>query len=194
MLTKLFGNLDWRHWAISHLVWIVAVSVALILGHSYIAEHDQRLIADQAIKVSEAKVSQLQQQIAANDAAAAQKTQTIIKIVHDAATPAQQLAAVPLLSDVQLNARPLPLLVPNGQPEVAVELAPLVQELGKCKQDAVQLTACQMDLTAEKAIVGQKSDEIKSLKKKPSFWKRVTGVAKAVGIGISIGLIASRFL
>lgn len=189
MIAKLFANLDWRHWILSHLVWIVAVSIALVLGHSYLAEHDARLQADAQIKLSEANIKTLTDQIAANDAAAAQKTQTIVKIVHDAVTPAQQIAAIPQLSDVTLNARIVPSLVPSDPPQVAVDLAPLVAELGQCKQDAVQLNACQVDLTAEKAIAGQQKDEIVALKKKPGFWKRVTGTLKAVGIGIGIGIV-----
>lgn len=193
-MKNIFVNLDWRHWILSHLVWIIAISVALVIGHAALVEHDARVVAEAAIKASEAHVADLTKQIAATDAVAAQKTQAVVKIVHDAQTPAQQLAAVPLLSDVQLNARLLPVLSPNVPTQVAVDLAPLVQELGQCKQDSVQLTACQSDLKNEQAIVDLKQSEIAALKKKPSLWKRVLGVAKAVGVGIGIGVLLSGHL
>ena len=181
--TSIFSNLDFRHWILSHLIWVVAITVALVMGHSYLAEHDARIAADAAIKVSQANVANLQKQMAANDAAAAQKTQTIVKIVHDAITPAQQIAAIPQLSDVPLNARIAP-----GLPEaVTVDLAPLVQELGQCKQDAVNLAACKIDLTNEKAIDAQKDDQIKALKKKPAFWHRVKKTLELIGICVGIG-------
>lgn len=194
MLTTLFGNLDWRHWVLSHLVWIVAAAVALVLGHSYLAEHDARILADAQIKTSEQSIADLTKQISVTNAAAAQKVQTVVKIVHDAQTPAQQIAAVPQLADVPLNARPVPPLAPNGPAQVAVDLAPLVKELGQCRETSVQLEACQSNLQNETAIVGQKQTEIVALKKKPAFWKRVTGVAKALGVGVGIGILVGNKL
>jgi hypothetical protein len=180
---KFFANWDWRHWLLSHFVWVVAITVALVIGHTAIAEHDARVVADAAIKTSQATITGLQQQITATNTAAAQKTQTIVKIVHDAQTPAQQLAAIPQLADVQLNARPV-----SGLPDaVTVDLAPLVQELGQCKQDAVQLQACQSDLKNETAIAAQKDVQIAALKKKPAFWKRVKKTLELIGICVGIG-------
>lgn len=170
------ATLDWKHWALSHAVWIVAVAVALIMGRSLLAEHDARLLVD-------AQVKTLQQHIATTDALAAQKVTTIVKIVHDAKTPAQQIAAVPQLSDIQLNARPIPSLTPDAPPQVAVDLAPLVQELGQCRKDSVQLTACQSDLKDSQAV-------IVDLKKKPSFWKRITSHGKTAAVAIVIFEIA----
>jgi hypothetical protein len=184
MLTKLFGSLDWRHWLLSHVVWIVAIGVAIVIGRSYIAEHDARLLADAQIKISETTISDLRKQMAANNAAAAQKVQTIVKIVHDAKTPEQQLAAVPQLSDVPLNARIVPSL--SGPAQVAVDLAPLVQELGQCKQDAVKLEACQTNLKVETVISQKKDEQIIALKKKPSLWARITSHGKAAAIGIVV--------
>ena len=182
---SIFSNLDWRHWVLSHLIWVAAVSVALVVGHSYLVEHDARIAADAAIKTSQATVANLQQQITSTNAAAAQKVQTIVKIVHDAQTPAQQIAAIPQLTDVPLNARPAP-----GLPDaVTVDLAPLVQELGQCKEDAVQLSACQTDLKNQTTISAQKDDQIKVLKQKPKFWVRVKHTMQLVGTGIGIGIV-----
>lgn len=189
MLKTLFANLDWRHWVLSHLVWIVGASVALLMAHSYLAEHDARILADIQVQRSERTVAELNKQISATNLAAAEKVRTLGKIVHDARTPAQQIAAIPQLADLPLHARSIPALTATGPPEVAVDVAPLVQELGQCRESSVQLAACQSNLQAETAIVGQKQTEIVALKKKPAFWKRVTGVAKAVGIGVAIGIL-----
>src|SRR5438309_1118073 len=123
MLTSLFGNLDWRHWVLSHLVWIVCVAVALILGHSYIAEHDARLLAEQQIKQSEQQVEDLQKTIAANDAAAAQQLSKLRVLQTKVTTPQQAIAAIPTLSDVPLNTR----MGPTAGTAV-VDVVPLFQE------------------------------------------------------------------
>jgi hypothetical protein len=194
MLKTLFANLDWRHWVLTHLVWIVAAAVALLMARSFVAEHDARILADAQIKVSEKSVADLAKQISTTNTAAAEKVRTVVKIVHDAQTPLQQIAAVPQLTDVPLNARSIPALAANGPPQVAVDLAPLVQELGQCRESSVQLAACQSNLQAETAITGQKQIEIAALQKKPAFWQRVAGIAKAVGIGVGIGILVGSKL
>jgi hypothetical protein len=190
MISKLFAGLDWRHWLLSHAVWIAAIAVALVLGHSYVAEHDARILADAQIKMSEANIKNLTDQIAATNAAAAQRVQTIVKIVHDASTPTQVVAAVPQLTNVPLNTR----VAPDNPQQVSVDALPFLGLLGQAKTDAVNLAACQSNLKDETAIVTQKQIEIVALKKKPAFWKRASGVAKAVGVGIGIGLLISGHL
>jgi hypothetical protein len=183
-------NLDWKHWLLSHAIWIVELAVALLLGHSYLMEHDRRLLADQTIKISEAQVKDLQAQIAANNAAAAQKVQVITKIVHDVQTPTQVVAAVPQLTDVPLHTR----VAPDNPVQVSVDALPFINLLGQAKTDAINLAACQENLKAETSIVDAKQTEIVALKKKPSFWKRAGGVAKAVGVGIGIGVLIAGHL
>lgn len=190
VFTKIFGSLDWRHWLLSHLVWVVALTVAVIMGHSYIAEHDARVLADAQIKTSEANIVSLQQQIAATNAAAAQKVQVITKIVHDVQTPAQALVAVPQLTDVPLNAR-----VSTDSPnQVSVDAVPFVELLGQCKTDAVNLNACQSDLKNQTTITAEKQNEIVALKKKPAFWTRVKKTAQIVAICIGIGITIGAHL
>lgn len=189
MLTKILGNLDWRHWVLSHLVWIVAISVALLAGRAALQEHDARVLADATVKASQVNIVQLQQQIAAANAAAAQQIAAIEKVVKSARTPTQQIAAIPQLSNVPLNAREVPSLQPNGPPQVAVDLAPLVQELGQCKEDAVQLNTCQANLKSEQDIESQQKTEITALRKKPSLIHRVGEAMKMIGIGVGIGLL-----
>jgi hypothetical protein len=178
------GNFDWKHFVLGHLVWVVGIAVALVIGHSYLAEHDARLLADAQIKISEANVKALTDQIAATNAAAAQKVQVVTKIVHDAATPAQVVEAVPQLTDVPLHTR----IAPDNPVQVSVDALPFINILGQAKTDAINLAACQENLKTETAIVDVKQTEIAALKRKPSFWKRLSGTAKTVGIGIGIGL------
>jgi hypothetical protein len=188
------NSLDWRHWALTHAIWIVAAIVAILLGHSWIAEHDARLHADDQIKASEALIKTLQDHQAATDAAAAQKVQVITKIVHDAVTPTQVVAALPQVDKTiaaNLGARIAPSLQPS---EVAVQAVPLMQLVGDFANTKTQLDACQSNLADEKSIAANKDDEIKALKKKPSFWKRVGGTAKMIGIGIGIGALLGAHL
>jgi hypothetical protein len=185
MLAKVFGNLDYRHWILSHLVWVVGVSVALIIGRAALQDHDQRVLADAQIKTDQASIASLQKQIASTNSAAAQKVQTIVKIVHDVQTPAQAVPAIPKLTDVPLNAR----VLPDNPVQVGVDALPLIQILGQAKQDAVNLAACQSDLKNQQAIGAQKDDEIATLKKKPSLVHRIFEVAKVLGIGIGIGAV-----
>jgi hypothetical protein len=173
----------------THLFYIILIAVGLFSFHAWQQEHDARLLAEQTVKQTDAQVKTLQQQIVTNNTQAAAKVQVVTKIVHDAVTPAQQIAAVPQLSDVQLNAREIPSLAPDGPPEVAVDLAPLVMELGQCRQDSINLGACTQNYNACQDIVKARDGEIVVLKKKPNFFHRVVGVAKAVGVGIGIGLL-----
>ena len=83
---------DVKTFVLSHLIWVVAISVALLMGHAWLGEHDARVKAEASIKASEATVASLQQQVATTNAQAAQKVQVITKIVHDLppnATPGQ---------------------------------------------------------------------------------------------------------
>jgi hypothetical protein len=177
-----------KTWLISHLVWIVAIAVALVIGHVALGEHDARVKAEASIKASEATVASLQQQIAATNAQAAQKVQVITKVVHDlgpAPTTGQIVAAIPQLTDAPLNARTIP-----GDPtNISVAAFPLIQVLQQAATDHVNLGACQSDLKNETAISAQKDMQIAVLKKKPAFLTRVKHVAEAVGAGIIIGVL-----
>ena len=177
-----------KAWLLSHLVWIVAVAVALVIGNIALKERDQRMQAEAAIKVSQTTIASLQQQISTTNAQAAQKIQVITKIVHDLGptpTTGQIVAAIPQLTDAPLNAR----LIPNDPTDISVAAFPLVQLLQQSAIDKVNLGACQSDLKNETAISAQKDVQIAALKKKPAFLSRVKHVAEAVGIGIAIGLL-----
>jgi hypothetical protein len=72
-----------------------------------------------------------------------------------------------------------------------VDYLPLIDLLGQAKVDKTNLDACTVDLQNETAIVAAKQDEIVALKRKPSLLHRIGSVAKAVGVGIGVGLLIS---
>jgi hypothetical protein len=177
-----------KTWLISHLVWVVAVAVALVIGHVALSEHDARVKAEASIKASEATVASLQQQIATTNAQAAQKVTVITKVVHDlgpAPTTGQIVAAIPQLTDAPLNARTIP-----GDPtNISVAAFPLIQVLQQAATDHVNLGACQSDLKNETAISAQKDAQIAILKKKSPFLTRLKHGAELVGVGLALGLL-----
>ena len=170
-----------KTWIVSHLVWVVAIAVALLIGHAWLGEHDARVKAE----ASEATVASLQQQIAANNAQAAKTVQVIVKTVSDVKTPAQAIAAIPTLTDTPLNAR----VAPDNPAAVEVDAVPLIEVLGQCKIDHVNLDACTQNLKDETLIVAQKNAEIVVLKKKAPFLTRLKHGAELVGAGLMIGLL-----
>jgi len=171
-----------KTYALHHLFYIVLIVVGVVAFHSWVQEHDARLLAEQQVKQSDAQVKTLQQQITTTTAQATQKAAVVTQIVKAAKTPTQQIAAVPQLTDAPLNVRTLPSL-PDGV--VAVDLAPLVAELGQCKTDSINLGACQENYKTCQDIVTTRETEIKVLKKKPNFWARI----KAKGIDGVVGWV-----
>jgi hypothetical protein len=174
----------------SHLVWVVAIAVGLIVGKVALQEHDQRVAAEAQIKVSQAAVVSLQKQIASNDAAAAQKVQVIVREVAAVKTPAQAISAIPTLTDAPLAPR----AAPDNPSSIEVAALPLVKLLGECKTAEVHLAACTSDLTNEKAISGQKDNQIADLKRKPKLLVRLKHGAELIGTGLAIGLILAAHL
>jgi len=188
MISKFLSSLDFRHWLLTHLVWVIALAVGFYGFTQWKYEHDNATAKAAQLQVAQANIANLNAQIAATDKQAAQKVQTIVKIVHDAQTPAQVVAAIPTLTDIPLNAR----TIPNDPVDVEVAAVPLIDLIGRFAADETNLAACRSDLTAEKAIVVQQTQEIVVLKKKPPFKKRLIHAVKVggtiLGIGILIGL------
>jgi hypothetical protein len=179
-----------KAYAKTHLFYIVLIAVGFVAFHSWLQEHDARVAADNTVKQQEAQVADLKQQIEAAQQQAAQKVRVVTKVVHDAVTPTQVVAAIPSLTGLPLAARE----IPGDSVNVAVAAQPLIQLAGEDKTALIQLEGCQqVDTLKDKQLVA-KDVEIAALKKKPSFWKRVTGTAKAVGVGVGIGLLLSTHL
>jgi hypothetical protein len=197
-----------------HLAWVILVSVGLVGIHAYLGEHDARLLADQKVAVAEQQVKVLQTDIQANNAAIADlKTQMtardaqnatiiaqLVKAKQQAVTPPQQVQV--LQTEAKL---PEPIVSLPGTPDWRLPVAD-VQPLFQAVSDGLiaqqNNLVCQADLKDQKDITAKdestiadqtkqialKDDEIKALKKPKSFWHRVGGTFKSVGIGIGIGI------
>lgn len=180
----------------THVFYVCLIVVFSLAGYYWVQEHDARVVAEQVAKQSEAdvktlqaSVQTLQQQITSNDAKAAADKAALLKALAAVKTPAQAVAALPDVSNLPLHSR----ISVDNPTQVSVDAVPLFQELNQCKQDAVDLTACRSDLTAQKQIdadkdkqLADKNTEIAALKKKPSVWKRVLGRIKSGVIDFAI--------
>jgi len=155
----------------THLFYIILIAVGVVSFRMWLSEHDARLTAD-------AKVKEAQTQIASIVTQAAAQVKVVTKVVHDAVTPSQVVAAVPTLTDVPLATREI-----TGNPvDVEVAAQPLMQLVGELKTAQIELGACQQ-------VSVLKDQQIAALKKKPKFFTRLKRVAEAVGVGVGIGLL-----
>jgi len=174
--------------ATGHVLGIALAAFAVIAGHSWLAEHDSRMIAEQTVKTSQAAIDNLQKQQQAAVQAGQIQIAALQKQAATVKTPAQAIQAIPMLTDIPLNVRPAP-----GLPDsVTVSAVPLFEELNMCKQDAVNLGVCSTKLDLQTKIDGDKDTQITALKKKPAFWARVKTTLEVTAIGIAIGYAAHR--
>lgn len=177
----------------THLTYIVIILIGLIAFRSWLAEHDARAASEMVVKAEQTQIADLQQQIQAINADTAQKVQVVTKVIHDLGptpTPAQVIAAVPQLTEVPLNTR----AAPDNPVQVSVDALPFVNLLAQAKEDAINLKACTDTSAIKSQQLAAKDIEIAVLRKKPNFWHRVIGTAKAVGVGIGIGAILAAKL
>lgn len=186
-------TIDWKHFVLSHAIWIALAGASIVGFNSWKAEHDSRLIAEQQIKISQTQVQTLQQQIADRDKQTVATVAPIVKIIHDTVTAPQAIAALP-----QVVNQPLPApIVPQPDNSVIIpepDVLPLFNQVADDKVCRVQIDALTKDYNDQKAIVEQKDVEIKALTKKPSFWHRVGSTLKKVGIGVAIGLAIAKYI
>lgn len=173
-----------KKYALAHLFYLVIIAIGLISARAWLQEHDQRVLSDAAVKTANAQVKDLQAQIVAVNAAAAQKVQVVTRIVQAAKTPQQAIAAIPQIAP-NLN----PEVVPLESTKVAVDALPLLQVIAQGKEDAINFQACRDTSALKDQKIAAKDDEIKTLTKKKSFFKRVFSSGKQIGIGIGIGLV-----
>ena len=171
----------------THILYVVIIIVGMIAFKCWLNEHDARLAAAQAEKVAEANVAALRSQIAASDAAAKAKIVVLKEKAAQVKTPEQAIAAIPDVSTLPLHTQAAP-----TAGFVEVDALALYTELNQCQQDKVSLDACQSARTADEKIIAQKDDEVAALKKKPSFFKRLGGALKILGIGIGIGFVLAH--
>lgn len=152
----------------THLFYVIIIAIGLVAFRSWLQEHDARVLAEQTVKQSELKVSDLTTQIKLTSDAAASAQAALQKRVAEVRTPSQAIAAIPDVSTLPLNTRPAPGL-PGG---VIVDAVPLFQSLAQCKSDAIELTACRTNFSTQEKIIAEKDTQIKALTAKPRFWKR----------------------
>jgi hypothetical protein len=169
----------------THVFYWVLIVVAFIGFRSWLAEHDSRLLADQAVKTAQTTIDQLHQQIATGRTDSQKQVQVVVKEVQAAKTPAQQIAEIPRLVDQPLN----PQVLPDAPSAIKVDLQPLLAQLSECKQDSLKLGACQQEIEYRDQIEVQQGKQVIALKQKPSFWHRVGDTAKKVAIGAGVGIV-----
>lgn len=176
-----------------HAYYLGIILAAVLLGYSWIKEHDARLAADAAVKTAQVQIQTLQQQIADRDKQVQQTVAPIVKIIHDTVTVPQAIQQIPNVVVQPLKAPIVP--APNNAvliPEP--DVIPVFDQLADDKVCRPLLTAAQQDLVDQKNISNQKDDQIAALKKKPGFWHRVSTVAKQVGTGIGIGIVLAKYI
>ena len=176
-----------------HSYYLGIILVLALFGYSWIKEHDARLLADQTVKLAQTQIQSLQQQIADRDKQAQQTVAPIVKIIHDTVTVPQAIKQIP-------NVVTQPLKTPIvSAPNNAVlipepDVLPIFDQLADDKVCRPLLAAAQQDQLDQVNIIKEKDNQIVALKKKPGFWHRVTGVAKAVGTGIGIGVLLAKYI
>lgn len=181
-----------RTWPI-HAYYLGLVAVAVLLGYSWLKEHDQRLLADQQVRTAQVQINSLQQQIADRDKQAQQTVAPIIKIIHDTVTVPEAIKQIPNIV-VQPLKTPIVSALNNAVLIPEPDVLPIFDQLADDKVCRPLLAAAQQNELDQTGIIKQKDDQIVALKKKPGFWKRVGGVAKQVGIGIGIGVLVAKYI
>jgi hypothetical protein len=192
-------NFDWKHFVLSHLVWIIGVSVAVVAFYQWRGEHDARLKAEAQEKASQqiidknAKdIADLRQQITDNDNRAAQQVADIQKLVATVKTPAQVVKEIPVVAPT------LP-AAPVAQSDGSItfpkaDVLPLFGQLADGASCKVQLVAAQKDLDAEKGIVAKQADDLKEKDKVIAGYKKAAGhhgfFGKVWGGVQKVGLLA----
>lgn len=174
------------------LLFALAGAAAWVAVHSWIQEHDARLTAETQTKASQQIVSSLQEQITARNTQARTKVDVIRREQAAVKTPEQAVLAMPDVSN-------LPVAIaraPNGPDYIlpAPDVLPLYNVLAEGKRCAIELDACQANYADQLKINGQLQGQVDSWKKagKGTFWSRALSIAKNVGIGIAVGIVAAK--
>jgi hypothetical protein len=168
-------------YAKTHLFYIILIVGGVVGFKAWQEQHDQVILAVQREKDNDKLVKDLRDGIASRDAQLAQKKVETVKIVREVKTPEQAVEAAPkLVPDLApaLQVKP----APDDKKAVEVQAMAFTDLLGQFKDTRDELQTCLVDLSDEKKIITVDEDTIKTLKKKPGFWKRVTSHGKwAIG-------------
>ncbi len=176
-----------------HAYYLGIIGVLLLVGHSWLAEHDARLKADEIVKAAQSQIVSLQQTIAERDKQAKQTIAPIVKIIHDTATVPEAIKSIPsaVIKPLQSPIVPAPnnaMLIP--EPDVL----PIFDQLADDKVCRTMLATADADALDQKKIISQKDDQIVALKKKPNVWHRIASTAKDIGIGVVVGIAIAKYL
>lgn len=171
----------------THAYYLILIALGIVGFRSFLAEHDARLLVTQQLKISEEKLSGMAAQMNAVNAARDQQKQAVTQAVAAIKTTPQAIAAIPQFTNAPLNAK----ISPGDPSQISVAALPLIDLLGKCKTDEIELMACTENSKTKDAIIAEKDKDISALKKPQNFWKRTLSTLKAVGIGIGIGAALS---
>lgn len=170
-----------------HTFYLILIALGVLAGHVWLQEHDARIAAENTIKVSEANVKSLNDQIATLRSVAAQK---VIVIQKEAATIKDTPTALPVIKAFDPGLAPT--TVAALPDRVEVDSVTLAKDIEACRIDRVNLDACSKELTAEKAIVAQKDSEVVALKKKPRFWARFKGSVRSASFWTTVGIVIAK--
>jgi hypothetical protein len=176
----------------THLFYIILIVAGVAGFRTWLSEHDARVDAERQVKQSQQLVKSLQDGIASRDADLSKRQQVVVRVVHDVASPAQAVAAVPLLVTPQQDQDLQTKVAVDDPKAVEVQAVPFAQLLGDYKLETQENQTCQADLVDEKKIVTEDEAVIKALKKRPRFWRRVGGVVKEVGLGVLAGFVLAE--
>lgn len=166
----------------------VLAAMSYFAVHSWLAEHDARLAADITTAEAKAQVKQLNTDMATIIADKDSVIAGLKKQKAEVKTPQQAITAIPTLVDLPINVRP----DPTDATRATVDVLPLFQQLNQCKQDTVELNACKLTSEKKDEIIKIDEAEIVTLKKKPAFWKRMTGSMKSAGFWTSVGILVAK--
>ena len=179
--------------AAKHVLFIALVAGAVIVGRSWLAEHDARQAADATVKAAQTQIDTLAKQQAAVGQAAKVEVTVLQKEAEAVKTPVEAVKALQAPpADMTSVVNPLDVqALPDAPDRVSVNALPLDQQLSACRVDNVNLGACTTQLSLQKQIDTQKETEITALKAKPSFWHRLGKVSKVIGCAAAGGFTGS---
>lgn len=169
---------------------IIIGTIALAVLVAALREHDARILAEQTVQESAARVSSLEDEVKAVSAKGAAEVQAVKKSAAAVKTPAQAIASIATVSEAALQPRELP----DAPSSVQVEAIPLYQALATCKETGIELQTCTAKSELTEKVIAEKDIQIQALKKKKSFWKRLGSGAKSIGCaagGAAVGSIVS---
>jgi glutamyl/glutaminyl-tRNA synthetase len=168
-----------------HYLIPVALVVLVVCGWSALKEHDARILAEQAVQQSNARIAVLEKEkqdiVKAGEAAKA----TLRAKAKQVQTTEQAITEMPNVSDLPLHARPFP----DAPSQVAVDAVPLYQQLNTCKQTGIDLGTCTQLRGKDAAEIQELRGQIDVLKGKKTFWRRISKVAKVTGCAAGGALV-----